>query len=56
MVDEKLIEYRKRAESKRTTKKVSFNLETEKEMLEFANNVDFSKWVKEKIHEELNHK
>lgn len=53
MVDEKLAEYRRRAESKRTTKKVSFNLETEKDILEIANNLDFSQWVKEKLREKL---
>lgn len=53
MVDEKLAEYRKRAEAKRTTKKVSFNLETEKDILDVANNLDFSQWVKEKLREKL---
>ncbi|EFH23709.1 hypothetical protein NEIPOLOT_00453 [Neisseria polysaccharea ATCC 43768] len=53
MVDKKLVEYRKRAEAKRTTKKVSFNLETEKDILEIANNLDFSQWVKEKLRERL---
>ena len=53
MVDEKLAEYRKRAEAKRTTKKVSFNLETEKDILDVANNIDFSQWDKEKLREKL---
>ena len=53
MVDEKLAEYRKRAEAKRVIKKVSFNRETERDILEIANNLDFSQWVKEKIHEEF---
>lgn len=53
MVDEKLVEYRKRAEAKRTTKKVSFNLESEKDILELANNLDFSQWVKERLREKL---
>lgn len=53
MVDEKLAEYRKRAEAKRVIKKVSFNRETERDILEIANNLDFSKWVKEKIREEF---
>lgn len=48
MVDEKLAEYRKRAEAKRVIKKVSFNRETERDILEIANNLDFSQWVKEK--------
>ena len=56
MVDEKLAEYRKRAEAKRTTKKVSFNLETEKDILDVANNIDFSQWVKEKLREKLKKK
>ncbi|WP_301818283.1 MULTISPECIES: hypothetical protein [Neisseria] len=53
MVDEKLAEYRKRAEAKRVIKKVSFNRETERDILEIANNLDFSQWVKEKIREEF---
>ena len=36
-------------EQKRETKRVSFNKEKESELLEFANSVDFSNWVKEKI-------
>ncbi|MCH7391805.1 hypothetical protein [Acinetobacter dispersus] len=40
-------------ESKRQIKKVSFNTETEKELLEFANSIDFSTWVKEKIKDQL---
>ncbi|HHX2523143.1 hypothetical protein [Neisseria sicca] len=53
MVDEKLAEYRKRAEAKRVVKKVSFNRETERDILEIANNLDFSQWVKEKIREDF---
>ena len=53
MVDEKLAEYRKRAEAKRVIKKVSFYRETERDILEIANNLDFSQWVKEKIREEF---
>lgn len=53
MVDEKLVEYRKRAAAKRTIKNVSFNNEAEKDLLEFANKIDFSQWVKEKIREEM---
>lgn len=52
MVDEKLAEYRKRAAAKRTIKNVSFNNDTEKDLLDFANSLDFSQWVKEKIREE----
>ena len=51
MVDPKLAEYRKRAAAKRTIKNVSFNHETEKDLLEYANKVDFSQWVKDKIRE-----
>lgn len=50
---EKVIEYRKRAEAKRTIKKVSFNHETEKDLLDIANNLDFSQWVKEMIKEKF---
>ncbi|SCW12241.1 hypothetical protein [Neisseria gonorrhoeae] len=46
MVNEKLAENRKRYEQKRVIKKVSFNAETEKELLEYAQNLDFSQWVK----------
>ncbi|HHL3634118.1 MULTISPECIES: hypothetical protein [Neisseria] len=53
MVDEKLAEYRKRAAAKRTIKNVSFNNEAEKDLLEFANKVDFSQWVKEQIRKEF---
>lgn len=53
MVDEKLAEYRKRAATKRTIKNVSFNNETEKDLLEYANKIDFSQWVKDKIREVL---
>lgn len=53
MVDEKLAEYRRRAAAKRTIKNVSFNNEAEKDLLEFANRIDFSQWVKDKIRQEL---
>ncbi|WP_165006193.1 hypothetical protein [Neisseria yangbaofengii] len=55
MVDEKLAENRKRYEAKRVIKKVSFNTETEidKQMLDFANSIDFSQWVKARIQEWL---
>ena len=53
MVDKKLAENRKRYEQKRVIKKVSFNAEIEKELLEYAKNLDFSQWGKEKIREEL---
>ena len=41
--------HKKTYEQKRETKRVSFNIEKEAELLEFANSVDFSNWVKEKI-------
>lgn len=41
--------HKKTYEQKRDTKRVSFNKETESNLLEFANSVDFSNWVKEKI-------
>ncbi|CBX23229.1 hypothetical protein [Neisseria lactamica] len=53
MVDEKLAENRKRYEQKRVIKKVSFNAETEKELLEYAKNLDFSQWVKSIIKEKI---
>ena len=40
-------------EKKRIMKPISFNTETEKELLEFANSVDFSNWVKQKIKDEV---
>ena len=40
---------KKTYEQKRETKRVSFNIEKEAKLLEFANSVDFSNWVKEKI-------
>lgn len=43
----------KKHEAKREIKRASFNKETEAELLEFANSVDFSGWVKGKIKEEL---
>ena len=46
-------EAKRKYENNRQTKRVSFNTETEKELLEFANSVDFSKWVKSKIEKEV---
>lgn len=45
---------RQKYDDKRQIKKVSFNQEKEKELLEFAISVNFSEWVKRKIKEELN--
>lgn len=44
---------KKTYEQKRETKRVSFNIEKEAELLEFANSVYFSNWVKEKIKLEI---
>lgn len=43
----------KKYEGKRAVKSISFNLETEKELHEFANSVDLSTWVKQQIKEKL---
>ena len=45
---------RQKYDEKRQIKKVSFNPDTEKNLLDFANSVNFSEWVKQKIKEELN--
>jgi hypothetical protein len=44
---------KKKYEDKRVIKRVSFNTTTEKELLEFADSIDFSTWVKEKIKDQL---
>ena len=44
---------KKTYEQKRDTKRVSLNKEKEAELLEFANSVDFSNWVKDKIKREI---
>ena len=44
---------RRKYVDKRQIKKVSFNTENEKEILEFANSVNFSEWVKQKIKESM---
>lgn len=54
MIDENRNQALQRYESKRTTKKVSFNQEKEADLLAFANSVDFSQWVKEQIRLALN--
>ncbi|WP_456090401.1 hypothetical protein [Neisseria sp.] len=46
-------EYQRKYENKRVVKKVSFNLENEGDLLEIANNLDFSQWVKEQIRKEF---
>ena len=44
---------KKKYEDKRVIKRVSFNTTTEKELLAFADSIDFSTWVKEKIKDQL---
>lgn len=53
--DDSAEEDRKRKyESKRQVKRVSFNTDTEPDLLSAANSIpDFSKWVKEKLRETL---
>lgn len=46
-------DYQKKYEKKRLLKHVSFNTETEQELLDFVKSVEFSQWVKKKIREEL---
>lgn len=46
-------DHKKEYEKKRDTKRISFNKEKEAELLEFANSVDFSNWVKEMIKDRL---
>ena len=53
IVSDALQKAQERYENKRQIKRVSFNIETEKELLEFANSVDFSNWVKQKISEAI---
>lgn len=53
IVSDALQKAQERYENKRQVKRVSFNIETEKELLEFANSVDFSRWVKQKITEAI---
>lgn len=53
IVSDALQKAQERYENKRQVKRVSFNIETEKELLEFANSVDFSNWVKQKISEAI---
>ena len=40
---------KKKYEDKRVIKRVSFNTTTEKNLLTFAESIDFSTWVKQKI-------
>lgn len=56
MIDEKAkkqAEYQRKYETKRVVKRVSFNMENEAELLEIANNLDFSQWVKQVMKEKF---
>ena len=53
LINPKNRNHKKEYEQKRDTKRVSFNKEKEAVLLEFANSVDFSNWVKEKIKLEI---
>lgn len=52
--NERLYNQKRNYEKKRRIKTVSFNLETEGDLLAFVENLpDFSKWVKDKANEEI---
>lgn len=53
MANTKRTESRKKYEGKRFTKNVSFNTETEQALIEYANSLDFSRWAKAKLQEEM---
>ena len=54
MEEDKIAESKKRYEmEKRAHRGVSFNRDTEQELLDFVDKVNFSQWVKEKIREEM---
>lgn len=53
MSDDKIKQSKKQYETKRFVKRVSFNLESESDILEFSNKLDFSNWVKEKLRHEM---
>lgn len=53
MNKDKRTQTRQRYETKRTIKNVSFNNETEADLLAIANQIDFSQWVKEKLRQEF---
>lgn len=48
---QKQAQYQRKYETKRMIKRVSFNQETEADLLAIANKIDFSQWVKEKMRE-----
>lgn len=49
----KQAEYQRKYEQNHVLKRDSFNLETEADLLELANSMDFSQWVKEQLREKL---
>ena len=49
----KQAEYQRKYETKRVIKRVSFNMENEADLLEIANNLDFSQWVKQVMKEKF---
>lgn len=54
MEEDKIAESKKRYEKeKRAHRGVSFNRDTEQELLDFVDKVNFSQWVKEQIRKEL---
>ncbi|WP_455518210.1 hypothetical protein [Neisseria cinerea] len=54
MEEDKIAESKKRYEKeKRAHRGVSFNRDTEQELLDFVDKVNFSQWVKEKIRVEM---
>lgn len=54
MEKDKIAESKKRYEKeKRAHRGVSFNRDTEQELLDFVDKVNFSQWVKEQIRKEL---
>lgn len=53
MNTKKLETARERYETKRKIKPVSFNTETEADLLEYANSLDFSEWTKQKLKQEM---
>lgn len=54
-VQENIVQSKQRYEKeKRAMRSVSFNRETEQDLLEFVDKVNFSQWVKDKIREFLN--
>lgn len=54
MEEDKIAESKRRYEKeKRAHRGVSFNRDTEQELLDFVDKINFSQWVKEKIREEM---